>query len=439
MRKLMLSIVLLLTVQLADAQSVNIDFEEYDLPNGLHVILHQDNSTPIVATGVMYHVGSKNEEIDKTGFAHFFEHVSFGGSKNIAPGEFDIFVGEAGGTNNAYTTTDVTYYYEIFPSNQLALGLWLESERMLHMIVDSATVSTQREVVKEEKRQRYDNQPYGSFQQEIYAKAYEKHPYRWTPIGSMEHLNNASVQDFIDFRDKFYTPNNAVLTVAGDIDIEATKKLINDYFTDIPAGDEINRDLPVEPKKIEEVRDVVYDEVQLPAVMVAYHVPEVGSKDYYALSMLNKVLSDGQSSRLYKSLVDNKELAVASGAFPSGSEDPGLFTMFAIANMGVEVNLVEKAVLEEVNTLQNELITDEEFNKIRNQVESDFINSKSDVAGIANSLADYYVLYGDTDLINTELDKYLAVTKEDIQQIAKEYLTTENRVLIHWLPMSSQQ
>ena len=429
----------ILLTQLAFAQSVNIDFVEYDLPNGLHVILHQDNSTPIIAVSVMYHVGSKNEEPDKTGFAHFFEHVSFGGSKNIAVGDFDVFVSEAGGANNAYTNNDVTYYYELLPSNQLALGLWLESERMMNMIVDSSIVNTQREVVKEEKRQRYDNRPYGTLFQELMERAYRAHPYKWTPIGSMEHLNAASIQDFIDFRDKYYVPNNAVLTIAGDIDIEETKKLISDYFADIPSGGEIERNFPQEPEQTEEVRDIVYDEVQLPAVILAYHVPAVGTDDFYALSMLNKILSDGQSSRLYKSLVDKQELALQSGSIPSVTEDPGIFAAYAVANMGVDVEQLEEAVLAEVKNIKDNLISDEEFNKIRNLVESDFVNSKASVAGVANSLAEFYTLYGDADLINTQLDNFLAVSKEDIQRVAKKYMKPENRIVIHWLPKSAQQ
>ena len=228
--KSLITLSLLLVTCLAKAQMNKIDFTEYTLDNGLHVILHQDNSTPIVAVTVSYHVGSKNENPDRTGFAHFFEHLLFEGSENIARGEFDKYITSAGGTNNAYTTNDLTFYHEILPSNQLALGLWLESERMLHAKVETVGIETQREVVKEEKRQRIDNQPYGSILAESMKRAYKVHPYKWTTIGSMEHLNAATEEDYKNFYKTFYVPNNAVLSIAGDIDIEDTKKINRKVF-----------------------------------------------------------------------------------------------------------------------------------------------------------------------------------------------------------------
>lgn len=437
--KLVFMVFLLFVFFTATAQNINIEFTEYNLDNGLHVILHQDNSTPIIAVSTMYHVGSKNEETDKTGFAHFFEHVASRRTENIPVGGYTQFVSEAGGTRNAYTTFDVTYYYELLPSNQLALGLWLESERMLNMIVDSTVVETQREVVKEEKRQRYDNQPYGTFLPEILGRAFKKHPYQWPPIGSMEHLNDASIQDFKDFRDKYYVPNNAVLSIAGDIDIKETKKLVDKYFSGIPAGDKINRDLPEEPVQQAEVRDVVYDNVQLPAVLMAYHMPAAGTDDAYAMETLTTLLSDGASSRFKKSIVDKKQLAVQSGAFSFSTEDPGIFIGYAIANVGVEVDKVEVALQEEVNLVKEQLISEQEYQKVQNQIENDFVNSKSGVAGIAESLAEHYLIYGNTNLINTEIEKYRAVTREDIKRVANEYLNNENRVVLHWLPQSAKQ
>ncbi|NQX92885.1 MAG: insulinase family protein [Flavobacteriales bacterium] len=238
------------------AQLREVEFEEFDLKNGLHVILHEDNSTPIVAVTVMYHVGSKNEDPNRTGMAHFFEHLLFEGSENIERGEFSRLVENAGGVLNANTTNDRTFYYEILPSNQLELGLWMEAERMLHAKVENVGIETQREVVKEEKRQRVDNQPYGRLLGETMATAYQEHPYKWPVIGSMDHLNAAQEADFIDFYNTFYVPNNAVLSIAGDIDIDETKKLIKKYFGSIPRGtNEIPRPTTVEPQQTEERRD----------------------------------------------------------------------------------------------------------------------------------------------------------------------------------------
>ena len=418
-----------------NAQMNKIDFEEYTLDNGLHVILHQDNSTPIVAVSVMYHVGSKNEKPNRTGFAHFFEHLLFEGSENIGRGEYDIYIEKAGGTLNANTTYDRTYYHEILPSNQLELGLWLESERMLHAKVENEGVETQREVVKEERRQRIDNQPYGSILQESLSRAYKVHPYQWPVIGYMEHLNAAQEIDYKNFYNDFYTPNNAILSIAGDIDVAVAKKYIAKYFGSIPVKNKnVYRPSVVEPEITSEIRDTIYDNIQLPAVVMTYRIPAQGTPDYYAVSMLGTLLSQGQSSRLYKALVDEEQKAVFVGNFPLGLEDPGVAIAFGIANMGVDVLEVEKSINAQIERIHNELITDEEFQKLKNQTENDFISSNSRIAGIAESLANYKMYFGDTNLINNELERYLAVTKEDIQRVAKKYYHTDNRVTLHYLP-----
>ncbi len=415
-----------------------IKFEEYQLKNGLNVILHQDNSTPIVAVTVLYHVGSKNEDPQRTGFAHFFEHLMFEGSQNIGRGEFSKIVQQSGGVLNANTSFDRTFYYEILPSNQLELGLWLESERMLHAKVDIEGVETQRAVVKEELKERNENTPYGSVFNEIFAHAYKVHPYRWTPGGSPEYINKAELSEFIDFYKTFYVPNNATLSIAGDIDIEQTKKWIDKYFSGIPRGTrEIPRPKIVEPVKTAEVRDTVYDNIQLPAVIMAYHIPAQGTDDYYAVSMLATLLSDGKSSRLQKEVVDKQQKALFAGAFAFPTEDPGLAIMFSIANMGVNVMDLENAINAEIEKVKNEMISEEELQKIKNQVEADFITRNSSVVGIAESLANYKVYFGDANLINTEMNRYLKVTREDIKRVANKYFTKENRVVLHYLPKQS--
>lgn len=418
----------------SSGQMNKIEFEEHTLPNGLHVILHQDNSTPIVMVSVMYHVGSKNEKPDRTGFAHFFEHLLFEGSENIDRGEFDKYIESAGGTLNANTTYDRTFYFEILPSNQLELGLWLESERMLHAKVEQKGIETQREVVKEERRQRVDNQPYGSVVQESMKRAFKKHPYQWPVIGYMEHLNAAEEDDYKNFYNDFYVPNNAVVSIAGDIDINQALAWVTKYFGSIPKGKkEIYRPNIVEPPLGGEVRDTVYDNIQLPAVVQTYRTPAQGTEDYYAVSMLSQLLSQGQSSRLHRSLVDEQQLALAAGSFPFDLEDPGVALAFVICNMGVDPADAEQAMDAEIAKVQTELMSEKEFQKLRNQVENDFVSGNSRMAGIAESLANYHMYYGDANLINTELDRYLAVTREDIQRVAKKYFTQDNRVVLYYL------
>ena len=419
----------------AQKSGSNIEFVEYDLDNGLHVILHEDKSTPIVAVSVLYHVGSKNEDPNRTGFAHFFEHLLFEGSENIGRGEYFKIVQGNGGLLNANTSFDRTFYYEVLPSNQLELGLWLESERMLHAKIDEEGVETQRGVVKEEMRQRYDNTPYGTILPEMFKRAFVEHPYRWVPIGSIEYLNQAQLEEFMEFYEIFYVPNNATLSIAGDISIPETKEMIAKYFSDIPKGDkEIPRPDIVEPAKTAEVRDTVFDNIQLPGVIMGYHTPAQGEDDFYAMSMLAQYLSQGESSRFNKVIKNEKEKALFVGAFPLPTEDPGLALMFGITNMGVAPDDLESAMNEEIDLVKSELITEEEFQKLRNQVENDFISGNSSVRGLAENLANYHVYFGDANLINTEIDRYMNVSREDIQSVAKKYLNKENRVVLYYLP-----
>ncbi len=435
----LLAMILFVTM-LNASDARKIEFVEYTLDNGLHVILHQDNSTPIVAVGLMYHVGSKNEDPKRTGFAHFFEHLMFEGTKNIERGEYFKLIQSNGGTLNANTSFDRTYYYQVLPSNQLKLGLWMESERLLHAKIDSMGVETQRKVVKEERKQRLDNQPYGSILEQTFSHAYKEHPYQWTPIGSAQYIDQATLDEFVDFYKTFYVPQNSTLTVAGDLDIDQTKEWIDDYFASIPKGtNEIPRPTIIEPPMVAEVRDTVYDNIQLPAVIQAYHIPAQGTDDYYALNMLTTLLSSGQSSRMYKEIVDKQQKGLQVGSFPLALEDPGLFLAFGITNAGVDPSDLESAMQEEFNKVRNELISESEFQKIKNQIEDDFVSSNSTVNGIAESLANYHVYFGDANLVNTELERYMKVTREDIQRVAQKYLNENNRVVLYYLPKSQKQ
>ncbi|WP_227006045.1 pitrilysin family protein [Marinifilum sp. N1E240] len=437
MMKRLLLLTLLVVSVLASGFSQNgkIEFEEYDLENGLHVILQQDHTTPNIVVSVMYHVGSKNESPELTGFAHFFEHLMFEGTKNIPRHQYDKYVSRAGGELNANTSTDRTYYFEMLPSNQLALGLWLESERMLHAKVEEIGIKTQKGVVIQEKKQRYDNPPYGTILPQTMAHAYTKHPYRWTPIGDEEHIRNAKDEDFLNFYKEFYVPNNAVLTICGDFKTDEAKKLINDYFAEIPKGTkEIYRPNIVEPEKTAEVRDTVFDNIQLPAVIQAYHIPAVGTSDFYAVDMLSKLMTDGKSSRLYKELVDKQQLAIQLMAFPMPNEDPGLTLAFGIPNMGVDPKVMEDEMDKQFAMVGDELISEKEFQKLRNKIENELVSSNSTIERRAENLATAYTYFKDSERVNKELDKYFAVTREDIRKVAKKYFVPKNRVVLYYLP-----
>lgn len=434
---------LLLGVSLVTAgmqqAAAKINFTQYTMPNGLHVILHEDHSTPIVAVSVMYHVGSKNEHPERTGFAHFFEHLLFEGSENIKRGEFMKLVQSAGGQLNANTTQDRTFYYEVLPSNQLELALWMESERMLQAKIDMTGVETQRSVVKEEKKQRYDNTPYGQLINVIFENAYTTYPYKWSPIGKEQYIDKATLDEFMSFYKTFYVPNNAVLVIAGDIDQAKTKELIAKYYGEIPKGKgAIPRPTEVEPVQKAEKRVKFYDNVQLPGVILAYHTPKQGTHDYYAIQMLTGLMSKGKSSRFEKEIVDKQEKALQAAAFDLGNEEPGLAIMLGIANMGVTADALEASMLAEIEKLKKSGVTDEEFQKLQNQAENDFIEQNQKVLGVATNLATYHTFNGNADLINTELDNYKKVTKDDIKRVANKYFTKENRLVVHYLPKSEE-
>ena len=433
--RILMAVVGISSLSMANAQTQTIQFEKYTLPNGLKVILHEDHSAPVVAVTALYHVGSKNEDTARTGFAHFFEHLLFEGSENIKRGEFDKYITNAGGALNANTSQDRTFYYELLPSNQVDLGLWLESERMMHAKIEQIGVNTQREVVKEEKRQRVDNRPYGSFLNEMLKRAFKVHPYQWAPIGSMDHLNAAKLDEFINFYKTFYVPTNCVLSIAGDFNKADLKKKIEAYFGPIKKGTNIiPRPSIKEPALGGEVRDVIQDNIQLPGVFQAYRAPKQGGEEYYAFNVLSTILSGGESSRMNKTLVDKKQQAVAAQAAPFFNEDEGLFITLAIANMGVKIEALELSMDSIVNDLKTDLVGEREFQKVKNQITTQIVTSNGTMAGIAESLANNEVYFGDANLINTELDKYNKVTRQDVLNVAKKYLNKDNRVVLYYVP-----
>ena len=417
------------------AKAQKVAYTEYNLKNGLHVILHQDKTAPVVAVSVMYHVGSKDEQTNRTGFAHFFEHLLFEGSDNIKRGEFMKIVSSNGGQNNANTTQDRTFYYEVFPSNQLATGIWLESERMLHPVINEVGVKTQNEVVKEEKRLRVDNQPYGNFLSEIMKRLFIKHPYNWEPIGSMADLDEATLDEFKAFNKRYYTPVNSVLVIAGDIDIAKTKTLVENYFADIPSGIPVTKILAKEDPITKEMIDTAYDNnIQIPAILAAYRVPGETSKESKALEMASAVLSQGNSSRMFKKMVDEKKNSLQVGSFNYSLEDYGAYITYALPNNDTPLDTLLKDMDEEVVKLQTNLISEAEFTKLQNQFENDFIGKNSKMLGVAENLADGYTFYKNTNNINTELEEIRKISRQDIQDVAKKYLNKNQRVVLYYLP-----
>lgn len=439
MQKSLIALLFLLgsTTAVVSGQQRKISFTRYTLPNGLKVILHRDTAAPVVAVTVLYHVGSKNEKPGQSGFAHFFEHLMFEGSANISRGQYEKYVSNAGGQLNANTTEDRTFYYEDLPANQLKLGIWLESERMMHGKIEPVGVNTQREVVKEEKRMRVDNRPYGSIMAEVCKRLFKGTPYEWVPIGSMEDLNRAKLEDFIDFYHTYYVPNNAVLSIAGDIDLDSTRQMIAAYFGPIPASAApVPRpEIRLEPLgRLANHVDTVFDHIQLPAVIEAYRGPVQGTPDYYAFNVLSGVLSGGASSRLEKDLVDKKQLALEAGSIPVSMEGVGAYLNYGIVNSGVDPELLRKAMDGEIDSVKKYPVGAHEFQKVMNQIETDYVGSFSTQQGIAEKLANYEVYFGDAGLINTELARYRKVTPAEVQAVARKYLNDDNRIILIYLP-----
>ncbi len=437
-RKLLVALPFLFVGWVMQAQEVA--YEEYDLDNGLHVILHKDNTAPLVTTSVMYHVGGKDRTEGRTGFAHFFEHLLFEGTKNVGKGEWFKIVASNGGKNNANTSQDRTYYYEVFPSNNLQLGLWLESERMLHPIIDQTGIDTQQEVVKEEKRLRYDNSPYGQFLYAIGKNLFKVHPYKDPNIGYMADLDAATLEDVIAYNKKYYVPNNAVLVVAGDFETASTKKMISDYFSAIPKGDDIVRSYPKEEPITEQINATFYDpNIQIPASMIAYRTPGFTEREAYVLDMLSTYLSDGRSSKLYKKMVDDQKQALQVGAFNIGQEDYSMYVVFALPVGETTLEVLNTEMEEEIAKVRTELISENDYQKLLNKFENQFVNSNSSVEGIANSLARYYMLYGDTALINKEIEVYRSITREEIKEVANKFLNPNQRLVLSYLPEDTAQ
>lgn len=434
MRKSLTTLASVLLISSA-AVAQKVDYEEYTLDNGLHVVLHQDKSAPVVVTSVMYHVGSKDENPERTGFAHFFEHLLFEGTENIARGEWFKMVTSNGGQNNANTTEDRTYYYEVFPSNNVELGLWMESERMLQPVINQIGVDTQNEVVKEEKRARVDNSPYGRWIAEVKKNLFVKHPYRWAPIGSMEHLDAATLEEFRAFNKKFYVPNNAVLIVAGDIDFAKTKEMVNKYFSVVKKGAEVPHVNVQEDPITAPIHATAEDpNIQVPMYVTAYRTPSMKTREARVLDMISSYLSGGKSSPFQKKIVDEKKMALQLFAFNYAQEDYGMYLIAGMPMGDTTREALQKEIDGEITKLQTDLISERDYQKLQNDFENSYVNQNSNIESLAENLATNYLLYGDIKLINEEIEMYRSITREEIRDVAKKYLNSNARLLLDYVP-----
>ncbi|HYF02957.1 MAG TPA: pitrilysin family protein [Patescibacteria group bacterium] len=419
----------------AKAQFKPITFSEYTLPNGLHVILHRDESAPVVSTVVHYRVGARDEDPTRSGFAHFFEHLMFEGTSNIERAAMSGYVQEAGGTLNAYTSFDETVYQFTLPSNELKLALWIESQRMRSLLVDEIGVQTQRGVVKEERKNRYDNAPYGTWMESIFKNLFGTGTYSWTPIGSAQHIDSAKIDEFRSFYNQFYQPNNATLVIAGDFNMTEAREWVDQYFGGFKNAGDIKRNQMNVTQIQNEVRQTVEDpKAQLPAVFIGFTGPKKGSSDIYAMEMLTDILSNGESSRMYRRLVDQDQIAVAAQSFAFDLQYGGALIALGVAAPGKDISIVEKTIYDEINRIVREGVTDKEFEKARNIIEAKFVQGKKGTLEKAIALAQYHTYFGSASVINNEIDRYMKVTKADLQRVAQQYLNSDKRVVLTYLP-----
>ena len=421
-------------------QANEIEFQQETLENGLHVIYNVDRSAPVVSTVVHYKVGSKDENPEKTGFAHFFEHLMFEATEEIPRASIDKYVNQAGGTLNAHTSFDETVYKFTVPANQIKLPLWIEASRMRKLKVQTEGVETQRGVVKEERNVRVDNQPYGDLLERMAQNLFEGSGYSWPTIGYHEHLNKATIKDFQEFYNEFYQPNNACLVISGDINVDETKQYVREYFGSIPKGKEIER-RNTNMKDLKGTTEVTIDDekAQVPALFVGYRGPKLGSDDYYAMSLLSSIMAAGESSRLYQTLVNEKELAIASQMIPLSLENSGALILVDIPNGDTDVKELEKALFQEIDKVVKNGVTEEELKKAKNIEEANTIMSNKNTLTKAMTIAKYWAYYDDPEMINTEIDKYLSVTQEDIKRVAKKYLGTDNKVILTYMPATAEK
>ena len=415
--------------------SFEVAFKEFRLKNGLRVILAEDHSAPTYSICVTYNVGSRDERPGRTGFAHLFEHMLFQGSINVGKGEHFILVQNNGGSANGTTSADRTNYFETLPANQLELGIFLEADRMRAPSITQANFDNQRHTVQEERRQNYDNRPFGRTYEAVIDTAYDNFPYKHSTIGAMDDLNAATVQDAAEFFRTYYAPNNAVLSLVGNFKTEAALKLIKKYFESIPAQPAPPAPDVIEPEQAAERRKSIEDAfAQAPRIDIVYKIPPGNTEDWYALSVLGQVLSGGVSSRLYQKFVKEKELALSVSAGPDERRGPSLFWFTVTARPNADLQELERLLSEEIARLQNETVADWEIDKVQMQLRRQRAQQLYSSRSRANSLGYYAVFYNDPQLINTAQHKYARVSKADLQRVARTYFKETNRTVVTTMP-----
>ena len=409
--------------------------ESQTLSNGLRVLLVEKHEMPVVSVQVWYHVGSKDEVPGRTGFAHLFEHLMFQGTSNIGPEQFSDYIVRAGGLDNAYTTEDATVFWDTIPSAVLPVALWLEADRMRNLDITEKVFKTEREVVKEERRMRFDNQPYGTVIETLYRAAYTTHPYAHTPIGSMEDLDRANVEDVRAFYDTYYVPANATLVVVGDFESREVLSLVKEYFGRVPgSGQPVERRIPPEPSQRSRRTLRITRNVALPAFVAGYHMPADGTPDAYPLRLASRILSEGDSSRIYRRLVYDKQMALQAQSAGNFTEDPNLFFVFAVLNAGFTPAQAEAEMNVELERLKTEPVSAAELAKAKNQILRDFVISRQSVQSLGEELGYAAVVLRDPNLLDAELNRFLNVTPEDIQRVARQYFTPENATVVEVYP-----
>lgn len=417
------------------SQETKVNFKKETLENGLRVIYNIDRSAPVISTIMHYEVGAKDEDFGKTGYAHFFEHLMFESAGSLERAEIPKLINEAGGFLNAHTSFDETVYKFKVSANEVRLPLWIEAQRMRGLNVEEIGVETQRGVVLEEKKSSVDNQPYGTMLEKMLKNLFQQGTYSWTVIGDANHIEKAKIEDFKNFYDKYYQPNNAILVVSGNFIIEDLRGYINEYFGNIKNSSDIVRNkVTIDTLKKEYRETVIDDKAPHKAVFIGYKGPNLGSEDYYATNLLSNILASGESSRLYKRLVNKDEIAMQTSMFPFNLQKDGAIIFYGVAYPNQDLDDVEDAIYEEVSKIIKDGISDSELQKVKNINEMDIVASKKNVMQKAMLLARFEAYYKDPNMINDELTNFNLVTKEDIQRVAKKYLGTKNRVVLNYLP-----
>lgn len=408
-----------------------VKYERFELKNGLRVLVHEDPSTPMAVVNILYDVGARDEDPDQTGFAHLFEHLMFGGSINIP--EYDRPLQMVGGENNAFTSNDITNYYLTLPALNLETAFWLESDRMLSLAFGEKSLEVQKNVVCEEFKQRYLNQPYGDVWLKLRPLAYHVHPYQWATIGKeLSHIENAKIEDVKAFFAKHYTPQNAILVVAGNVTTTEVRTLAEKWFEPIDSGNKYIRNLPAEPEQTEPRREVVMAEVPSDSLYIAFQMCDHHDPDYYVADLISDLLSRGSSSRLYRRLLKEQELFSEINAYILGSIDRGLFIVEGKPLPGIDIDTAETAIWKELKIMADEDVLDYELEKVKNKIESTMAFSEMSILNKAMNLA-YYELLGDVEMINTELDRYLSVSLDDIKRVSSELFRKENSSTLIYL------